>query len=120
MEQAVWQVRRRLFGDVEARCKDYRERTQDGSALDLVAEWEAWAMLNGSADQLLELDPDVEGVLFQTVFAPVCNFAAFQHNGRKRIALAHDMFIWLLRHARSDAQARELLAKNVQAGIAGI
>jgi hypothetical protein len=120
MEQAVWQVRRRLFGDVEARCKDYRERTQERSALDLVAEWEAWAMLHGSADQLLELDPNVESLLFQTVFAPVCNFAAFQHNGRKRIALAHDMFIWLLRHARSDAQARELLAKNVQAGIAGI
>ena len=120
MEQAVWQVRRRLFGDVEARCKDYRERTQERSALDLIPEWEAWAMLNGSANQLLELDPDVESVLFQTVFASVCNFAAFQHNGRKRIALAHDMFIWLLRHARNDLQARQLLAKNVQAGIAGI
>jgi hypothetical protein len=120
MEQAVWQVRRRLFGDVEARCKDYRERTQEGSALDLVAEWEAWAMLNSFADQLLELDPNMESVLFQTVFASVCNFAAFQHNGRKRIALAHDMFIWLLRYARSDPQARQLLAKNVQAGVAGI
>ena len=120
MEQAVWQVRRRLFGDVEARCKDYRERTQEGSALDPVAEWEEWAKLNSSADQLLELDPNVENVLFQTVFASVCNFAAFQHNGRKRIALAHDMFVWLLRYSRSDPQARQLLAKNVQAGIAAI
>jgi hypothetical protein len=120
MEQAVWQVRRRLFGDVEARCKDYRERTEERSALDPVAEWEAWAQLHSSADQLLELDPNVESVLFQTVFAPVCNFAAFQHNGRKRIALAHDMFIWLLRYARSDPQARQLLARNVQAGIAAI
>jgi len=120
MEQAVWQVRRRLFGDVEARCKDYRERTEERSALDPVAEWEAWAQLHRSADQLLELDPNAESVLFQTVFAPVCNFAAFQHNGRKRIALAHDMFIWLLRYSRSDPQARQLLARNVQAGIAAI
>jgi hypothetical protein len=120
MEQAVWQVRRRLFGDVEARCKDYRERTQERSALDQLAEWETWAKLHSSADQLLELDPDVENTLFQTVFAPVCNFAAFQHNTRKRIALAHDMFVWLLRHARNDPQARQLLARNVQAGIAAI
>jgi hypothetical protein len=77
-------------------------------------------MLKGSAEQLLELDPDVQNTLFQTVFAPVCNFAAFQHNGRKRIALAHDMFAWLLRHCRSDPQARQLLAKNVQAGLAVI
>ena len=120
MDHAVWQVRRRLFGDIEARCKDYRERTEERSALDPVAEWEAWAKLHSSADQLLELDPNVESVLFQTVFAPVCNFAAFQHNTRKRIALAHDMFVWLLRHARSDPQARQLLARNVQAGIAAI
>jgi hypothetical protein len=120
MDQAVWQVRRRLFGDVEARCKDYRERTEERSALDPLAEWEAWAQLHSSAAQLLELDPNVESALFQTVFAPVCNFAAFQHNGRKRIALAHDMFIWLLRYSRSDPQARQLLAKNVNAGIAAI
>ena len=120
MDQAVWQVRRRLFGDVEARCKDYRERTEERSALDPVAEWEEWAKLHSSADQLLELDPNAESALFQMVFAPVCNFAAFQHNGRKRIGLAHDMFIWLLRCSRSDPQARQLLVKNVQAGVAAI
>jgi len=120
MDQAVWQVRRRLFGDIQARCGDYRERTTQATSLDLVSEWEAWATLQCSADQLLELDPTVESVLFQTVFASVCNFAVFQHNGRKRIALAHDMFGWLLRHSGSDPQARELLAKNVQAGIAGV
>jgi len=119
-DQVVWQVRRRLFGDVEARCKDYRDRTMEQRSLDLASEWKEWAMLRGSADQLLELDPDVERVLFQTVFASVCNFAVFQHNGRKSIALAHDMFIWLLRHSRSDPQALQLLAKNVQAGIAGV
>jgi hypothetical protein len=43
----------------------------------------------------------------------------FQHNGCKRIALAHDMFVWLLRYA-NEPEARQLLAKNVQAGIAGI
>jgi len=120
MDQAVWQARRRLFGDIQVRCKDYQERTAEHNSLDLVSEWEAWAMLQCSADQLLELDPTVESVLFQTVFASVCNFAVFQHNGRQRIALAHDMFIRLLRHSGSDSQARELLAKNVQAGIAGV
>jgi hypothetical protein len=120
LEQAAWQVRRRLFGDVEARCKDYRERTVAASSLDLATEWESWAMLKGSAEQLLELDPNVEDTLFHTVYAPACNFAAFQHNGRKRIALAHDMFGWLLRHARSDPQAQQLLTKNLQAGKAVI
>jgi len=38
----------------------------------------------------------------------------------KRIALAHDMFVWLLRYAHDTPEARQLLAKNVQAGIAGI
>jgi hypothetical protein len=120
MDQAVWQVRRRLLGDIDARCKDYRERTAGENSLDLVAEWEAWARLNSSATRLLELDPAAENMLFQMVYAPVCNFAVYQHNGRKRIALAHDMFVWLLRYAHDTPEARQLLAKNVQAGIAGI
>jgi hypothetical protein len=120
MEQAVWQVRRRLMGDIESQCRDYRERTAGEDSLDLVSEWETWARLNSSADRLLELDSAAENVLFQMVYAPVCNFAVYQHNGRKRIALAHDMFIWLLRYAHDTPEARQLLAKNVQAGIAGI
>ena len=120
MEQAVWQVRRRLMGDIDAQCRDYRDRTAGESSLDLVAEWERWAWLNSSAIRLLELDSAAESVVFQMVYAPVCNFAVYQHNGRKRIALAHDMFIWLLRYAQSVPEARQLLAKNVQAGIAGI
>jgi hypothetical protein len=120
MEQAVWQVRRRLFGDVEARCRDYRERTAAQASLDPVAEWEAWAMLTGSADQLLELDPGAESTLFQAVYAPVCNFAVFQHNGRQRFALAHDMFAWLLRYANGAPDARQLLTKNMQAGLPAI
>jgi hypothetical protein len=120
MEQAVWQVRRRLMGDIESQCRDYRERTAGEDSLDLVAEWETWARLNSSADRLLELDSAAGNVLFQMVYAPVCNFAVYQHNGRKRIALAHDMFVWLLRYAHDTPEARQLLAKNVQAGIAGI
>ena len=120
MEQAVWQVRRRLLGDIDARCRDYRERTAGENSLDLVAEWEAWARLNSSANRLLELDSAAESILFQMVYAPVCNFAVYQHNGRKRIALAHDMFVWLLAYAQGAPEARQLLAKNVQAGIAGI
>jgi hypothetical protein len=120
MEQAVWQVRRRLLGDIDARCKDYRERTAGESSLDLVAEWEAWARLTSSATRLLELDSAAEDILFQMVYAPVCNFAVYQHNGRKRIALAHDMFIWLRGYAQGTSEAKQLLAKNIQAGIAGI
>jgi hypothetical protein len=120
MEQAVWQVRRRLMGDIESQCRDYRERTAGEDSLDLVAEWETWARLNSSADRLLELDSAAENVLFHMVFAPVCNFAVYQHNGRKRIVLAHDMFVWLLGYAHDTPEARQLLAKNVQAGIAGI
>jgi hypothetical protein len=120
MEEAVWQVRRRLLGDIDARCKDYRERTAAEESLDMVAEWETWAWLTSSANRLLELDSAAESVLFQMVYAPVCNFAVYQHNGRKRIALAHDMFIWLLGYAQGIPEARQLLAKNIQAGIAGI
>jgi hypothetical protein len=120
MEQAVWQVRRRLMGDIESQCRDYRDRTAGEDSLDLVAEWETWARLSSSANRLLELDSAAESVLFQMVFAPVCNFAVYQHNGRKRIALAHDMFVWLLQYADSAPDARQLLAKNVQAGIAGV
>jgi hypothetical protein len=119
MEQAVWQVRRRLMGDIESQCRDYRDRTAGEDSLDLVAEWETWARLNSSADRLLELDSAAGSVLFQMVFAPVCNFAVYQHNGRKRIALAHDMFVWLLRYA-NEPEAKQLLTKNVQAGVAGV
>jgi hypothetical protein len=120
MEEAIWQVRRRLLGDIDTQCKDYRERTAGEDSLDLVAEWEAWARLTSFANRLLELDSADENILFQMVYAPVCNFAVYQHNGRKRIALAHDMFVWLLRYAQGAPEARQLLAKNVQAGIAGI
>jgi hypothetical protein len=120
MEEAVWQVRRRLLGDIDTQCKDYRERTAGEDSLDLVAEWEAWARLTSFANRLLELDSADENILFQMVYAPVCNFAVYQHNGRKRIALAHDMFVWLLRYAQGAPEARQLLARNVQAGIAGI
>jgi hypothetical protein len=120
MEEAAWQVRRRLLGDIDTQCKDYRERTAGEDSLDLVAEWEAWARLTSFANRLLELDSADENILFQMVYAPVCNFAVYQHNGRKRIALAHDMFVWLLRYAQGAPEARQLLAKNVKAGIAGI
>jgi len=120
MDQAVWQVRRRLMGDIASQCRDYRERTAEKISLDAVAEWETWARLTNSADRLLELDSAAENILFQMVYAPVCNFAVYQHNGRQRIALAHDMFVWLLRYAQDAPEARQLLAKNIQAGIAGL
>jgi hypothetical protein len=120
MEQAVLQTRERLFGDLEARCQDYRKRTAAASFLDLFAEWETWAGLHSSAEQLLELDPDAEAVLFQAIFASVYNFAVVQRNRRERSALALDMFAWLLRRAGSNPKAREMLARNVRAEAIGI
>jgi hypothetical protein len=120
MDEAQERVRRRLFDDIEALCRDYRERTMEESSLDLVAEWQAWAALRITAEQILELDPGASNALFHTVYASVCNFAVFQHNNRNRIVLAHDMFTWLLRHSQSDTEASQLLVRNVKAGISGI
>jgi hypothetical protein len=113
-ERAIAQVRLRLFRDVEVQCRDYKERKE--TLLDAPFEWERWAVLRNTADRVLALDPAAEGTLFLTMYAPVCNFAVTQHNTHSRYALAHDMFSWLLQHAGSDTQARQLLAKNAEAG----
>jgi hypothetical protein len=118
LAEAARQVRARLFRDVEARCKDYKERTADETSLDTVPEWATWAMLRRSADRLLELQPESKIALFQTMYIPVTNFAVLQFNQCKRIPLAHDMFAWLLQHSQSNADAVQLLTKNVAAARA--
>jgi hypothetical protein len=57
LDQAVDQTRARLFRDVEAQCQDYREQLTRKNSMDVLPEWEAWAVLRDSADRLLELAP---------------------------------------------------------------
>jgi hypothetical protein len=108
-------ARRRLFRDIDAQCKDYELRIKSQNSLGALAEWEIWARLRDRADRLLLLDPASENVLFETMKFPVCNFAVFQHNTCKRIALAHEMYTWLRRHAESDPAISQLLSKNIRA-----
>jgi hypothetical protein len=106
-------ARRRLFRDIEAQCKDYDLRIKSQNALGALAEWELWARLRDRADRLLLVDPASENVLFETMKFPVCNFAVFQHNTCKRIALAHEMYTWLRGHSHSDPAISQLLLKNI-------
>jgi hypothetical protein len=115
IEQAIVRVRMRAFRDIRARCEDYKEREKSQSALEVVLEWEMWAVLRHAADRLLELDPASEAAVFQTMW-PVCNnFAVFQHNICKRLMLAYEIYAWLQRHAQSAPSASELLLRNMKA-----
>ena len=57
-DQAIEQVRARLFGDIDAQCKDYNERRRRAQSLDVLAEWSAWAVTRDCAERLLQLVPD--------------------------------------------------------------
>jgi hypothetical protein len=118
LDRAIEQVRARLFRDIAAQCKDYDDRRQRESSLDTLAEWRAWAATRESADRLLELAPDSENALFQAMYVPVCNFAVFQHNVFSRTPLAHEIYSWLHRHARSNPSASQHLLKNMRASTA--
>jgi hypothetical protein len=118
LDQAIEQVRARLFKDIAAQCRDYDDRQKRESSLDAVAEWEAWAVTRNAADRLLALAPESENALFHSMYVQVCNFAVFQHNACKRTPLAHDMYSWLHRHAGSDSAALQLLSKNMRASRA--
>jgi len=115
LDQAIDRVRVRLFRDIEAQCKDYDDRRNRQDFSTAAAEWEAWAMTRDAADRLLALAPDSEPALFQSMYSPMCNFAVFQHNLCKRIALGYAIFFWLYRHAQLDASAMRLLESNMKA-----
>jgi hypothetical protein len=116
LDQAADRVRARLFKDIEAQCHDCNERQKREVSLEPLDEWETWAVMRESANRVLELDPASDHALFRTMYVPMCNYAVFQHNKCKRIALAHDIFSWLLQHAQGDLSALKLLKGNVQAG----
>jgi hypothetical protein len=119
LDEAVSRIRSRLFRHIDAQCKDCNERQKQELSLETLTEWEAWAVIREAADRLLELAPSSEIALFQTMYVPMCNYAVFQHNICKRIALAHEIFAWLRRHSDSDASACELLSKNMRASQGG-
>ena len=116
LDEAVGRIRSRLFREIGAQCKDCNERQQQQISLETLTEWEIWAAMRDAADRLLALSPASEHALFHTMYVPMCNYAVFQHNICKRIALAHDIFAWLRRHSESDVSACELLSKNMKAG----
>jgi len=116
LDEAVGRIRSRLFREIGAQCKDCNERQQQQISLEALTEWEIWAAMRDAADRLLALSPGSEHALFHTMYVPMCNYAVFQHNICKRIALAHDIFAWLRRHSESDVSACELLSKNMKAG----
>jgi hypothetical protein len=118
LDQAIERVRIRLFGDIEAQCKDYGERQKRQSSLNALAEWETWAVMRDRANRLLELVPGSEHALFHTMLVPVCNFAVFQHNTYRRLTLAHEIYFWLRLHSQSDPSASQLLLKNMKASEA--
>jgi hypothetical protein len=115
LNEAVARVRSRLFREVEAQCRDCSERERRRTSLSALTEWETWAVMREAAERLLELAPDSEHALFATMYVRMCNFAVYQHNICKRVALAHHIFAWLRRHSDSDPSACELLSKNMRA-----
>ena len=112
---AVERVRQAGLQYIEVRCRDYDSRAKSQSNLERQEEWGAWAALRKRADQLLKMDKGVEDTLFQLMYAPLCNFAVYQHNIVTNHRLGHDMFCWLHEHAKSNRDASDLLARNMMA-----
>ncbi|HEY8027365.1 MAG TPA: hypothetical protein VIF60_22670 [Burkholderiaceae bacterium] len=115
IREAIDRIRQSTLQEIEVRCGDYDHRTKNQSNLERHAEWGAWATLRNRAEQVLKMDGGAEDALFQVMYAPLCNFAVYQHNTIANHRLAHDMFCWLREHAKSNREASELLARNMAA-----
>ncbi len=114
LKQALDELKQTLFRDIQAVCRDYRTRTANKDSLSADAEWLIWARLQATADRVLRVAPDAEIELFHVTFASVCNFAVFQSNERRRHAMAHAMYAWLLRHSAHSPADAELLTRNLR------
>ncbi|HEX7645641.1 MAG TPA: hypothetical protein VF472_25840 [Burkholderiaceae bacterium] len=113
--EAIEGMRRHAMQDIATRAQDFAHRTAQRQVLPRAQEWAAWGNLRARAERLLRLSPQAEDSLFAAMYAPMCNFAVFQHNELQHHRLAHDIFCWLHRHAASNPEAGELLSKNAQA-----
>lgn len=101
------------FEAIEMRAKDLSRRAEKKHSLDILSEWQSWAMLCDEVQRLLTLQPNAKATLFELIWGPLVNYAAFQHNGKQRLAFAQDIFRWLRTHAGGNRQAIEVLDNNI-------
>ncbi len=116
-QDACVELKQIAFRELDALCLDYRTRTKEQDSLSADAEWQLWARFRASGERLLRADPEAQAELFQSTFATLCNFAVFQHNQRKRLALAHSMYDWLHAYAHVSPSDSLLLARNLKAAL---
>ena len=118
LDQAIDQARGRLFGDIEAQCKDYDHQKRHAITSDPIAAWEMWAVTRDCAERLIEVAPGSADTLFQLMWVRANNFAVFQQNNGQRHILAHEIYSWLYRHSQSDPSASALLLANARKSAA--
>jgi hypothetical protein len=102
---------------IEVHCGDYDKRIERKRRLDHFSEWVAWAKLRDTADLLLQLAPWAKDAVFQTVYSPVNNFAAHQHNRENRLLLAHNMFTWLHKLSIEGSPQAISLSRNMNSFV---
>jgi hypothetical protein len=111
--EALRRLQGTAFESIEMRAKDLASRAEKKHSLDILSEWQSWAILCDEANRLLTLQPDAETTLFEVVWRPLLNYASFQHNGKQRFAFAQDIFRWLRAHAHGSHEPTLVLDKNI-------
>jgi hypothetical protein len=118
LDQAIAQARGRLFGDIEAQCKDYDHKKSREITSEPIAAWEMWAVTRDCAERLIGVAPGAADALFQLMWVRANNFAVFQQNKGQRHILAHEIYSWLYRHSQGDPSASALLLGNARRSAA--
>ena len=113
----VAEVLRRLRGaaseSIEMRAKDLGRRAEKKHSLDILSEWQSWALLCDEVNRLLALQPGAKATLFEIVWRPLMSYAAFQHNDKQRLAFAQDILRWLRAHVHGNREVADVLDKNI-------
>jgi hypothetical protein len=112
--QAAEEARKRLFNDIEARCRDSKRLATQDIETDALTTWEMWATTRNRAERLTVLAPEIADSLFQVLAVPMNNFAVFQQEKLRRKALAHEIYSWLYDRARKDTAIADVLLRNVR------
>jgi hypothetical protein len=111
--EALRRLQEAIFESIEMRAKDLARRAEKKHSLEMLAEWQSWAILCDEANRLLTLQPSANATLFEVVWRPLLNYAVFQHNEKQRLAFAQDIFRWLRMHAGGNRQVADVLDKNI-------
>jgi hypothetical protein len=111
--EAVRDLQGRAFESIEMRTRDLAGRAEKKHSLEILSEWQSWALLCDEANRLLALQPVVKATLFEAMYRPLVSYAVFQHNEKQRPAFAQDIFRWLRAQAGGNRQAVELLDRNI-------